>query len=181
MLKLRRPPCFSQLSAAQRASSAAPGGPMACSASREAEAGRVSASRAGGHAPRTRERVARKSASRACFCVTSVSYLSSQRLDSRFNLRATRGRPPSRRALPCRTCCERPPQGRRLESPYVRIAVAWRRPGLICPLHRRPFASRTQHRTRASPPSRRQAVMCGPLRRLASLRAVPGQHDLDKS
>ena len=36
---------------------------MACSASREAEAGRVSASRAGGHAPRTRERVARKSAS----------------------------------------------------------------------------------------------------------------------
>ena len=71
MLKLRRPPCFSQLSAAQRASSAAPGGPMACSASREAEAGRVSASRAGGHAPRTGERVARKSASRACFCVTS--------------------------------------------------------------------------------------------------------------
>ena len=47
---------------------------MACSASREAEAGRVSASRAGGHAPRTRERVARKSASRACFCVT-VTYL----------------------------------------------------------------------------------------------------------
>ena len=44
---------------------------MACSASREAEAGRVSASRAGGHAPRTGERVARKSAaSRACFCVT---------------------------------------------------------------------------------------------------------------
>ena len=38
-----------------------PGGPMACSASREAEAGRVSASRAGGHAPRTGERVARKS------------------------------------------------------------------------------------------------------------------------
>ena len=71
MLKLRRPPCFSQLCAAQRASSAAPGGPMACSASREAEAGRVSASRAGGHAPRTGERVARKSASRACFCVTS--------------------------------------------------------------------------------------------------------------
>ena len=70
MLKLRRPPCFSQLCAAQRASSAAPGGPMACSASREAEAGRVSASRAGGHAPRTGERVARKSASRACFCVT---------------------------------------------------------------------------------------------------------------
>ena len=30
----------------------------------------MSASRAGGHAPRTRERVARKSASRACFCVT---------------------------------------------------------------------------------------------------------------
>ena len=58
------------LLAAQRASSAAPGGPMACSASREAEAGRVSASRAGGHAPRTGERVARKSASRACFCVT---------------------------------------------------------------------------------------------------------------
>ena len=73
MLKLRRPPCFSQLCAAQRASSAAPGGPMACSASREAEAGRVSASRAGGHAPRTGERVARKSASRACFCVTSPS------------------------------------------------------------------------------------------------------------
>ena len=71
MLKLRRPPCFSQLCAAQRASSAAPGGPMACSASREAEAGRVSASRAGGHAPRTGERVARESASRACFCVTS--------------------------------------------------------------------------------------------------------------
>ena len=46
---------------------------MACSASREAEAGRVSASRAGGHAPRTGERVARKSASRACFCVTVVS------------------------------------------------------------------------------------------------------------
>ena len=67
----RRPPCFSQLCAAQRASSAAPGGPMACSASREAEAGRVSASRAGGHAPRTGERVARKSASRACFCVTA--------------------------------------------------------------------------------------------------------------
>ena len=43
---------------------------MACSASREAEAGRVSASRAGGHAPRTGERVARKSASRACFSVT---------------------------------------------------------------------------------------------------------------
>ena len=42
---------------------------MACSASREAEAGRVSASRAGGHAPRTGERVARKSASRGV-CVT---------------------------------------------------------------------------------------------------------------
>ena len=70
MLKLRRPLCFSQLCAALRASSAAPGGPMACSASREAEAGRVSASRTGGHAPRTGERVARKSASRACFCVT---------------------------------------------------------------------------------------------------------------
>ena len=76
MLKLRRPPCFSQLCAAQRASSAAPGGPMACSASREAEAGRVSASRAGGHAPRTRERVARKSASRACFCVTVILFSS---------------------------------------------------------------------------------------------------------
>ena len=50
------------------------GGPMACSASREAEAGRVSASRAGGHAPRTGERVARKSASRACFCVTDVLF-----------------------------------------------------------------------------------------------------------
>ena len=46
---------------------------MACSASREAEAGRVSASRAGGHAPRTGERVTRKSASRACFCVTEPS------------------------------------------------------------------------------------------------------------
>ena len=56
MLKLRRPPCFSQLCAAQRARSAAPGGPMACPASREAEAGRVSASCAGGHAPRTGER-----------------------------------------------------------------------------------------------------------------------------
>ena len=51
-------------------------GPTACSASREAEAGRVSASRAGGHAPRTRERVARKSASRACFCVTERSRFS---------------------------------------------------------------------------------------------------------
>ena len=38
----------------------------------EAEAGRVSASRAGGHAPRTGERVSRKSASRACFCVTVI-------------------------------------------------------------------------------------------------------------
>ena len=47
---------------------------MACSASREAEAGRVSASRAGGHAPRTGERVARKSASRACFCVTDWQF-----------------------------------------------------------------------------------------------------------
>ena len=75
MLKLRRPLCFSQHCAAQRARSVAPGGPMACSASREAEAGRVSASRAGGHAPRTGERVARKSASRACICVTvSVSH-----------------------------------------------------------------------------------------------------------
>ena len=75
MLQLRRAPCFSQLCAAQRASSAAPGGPMACSASREAEAGRVSASRAGGHAPRTGERVARKSASCACFCVTDAAVL----------------------------------------------------------------------------------------------------------
>ena len=48
---------------------------MACSASREAEAGRVSASRAGGHAPRTRERVARKSASRACFCGSASFFI----------------------------------------------------------------------------------------------------------
>ena len=54
---------------------------MACSASREAEAGRVSASRAGGHAPRTGERVARKSASRACFCVTAPICPSSRSLN----------------------------------------------------------------------------------------------------
>ena len=75
---------------------------MACSASREAEAGRVSASRAGGHAPRTGERVARKSASRACFCVTETRYifgLSLLKNDVKRPLAASTRRAPGRSPL----------------------------------------------------------------------------------
>ena len=85
---------------------------MACSASREAEAGRVSASCAGGHAPRTGERVARKSASRACFCVTVLPglYVFSLRCTCTFSRESYLETPPYRRPVRAPQLSPRTPQ-----------------------------------------------------------------------